>query len=418
VNSIGFLYHSLRAGSLRGIYWRAAERRGRRAKLKRPEFASFSKHVSSEAVRIGAALAGDRKHDEDERLAAAVAWVLRAQQATPDLGVSLGYFPVDVLGGWYPSYPETTGYLITTLLEYAAQYHRYDVRDAALAMAQWETEIQMPNGAVQGGPLTAAEYRTPAAFNTGMVLDGWCSAYEVSGKQQFLDAGTAAARFLLSDIDEDGYFRTNGKFVSQGETKTYNCLCAWAMLRFARLTADVQLENAAVRVVEAALRRQRKNGWFENNCLELSSIPLTHTIGYTLQGLFEVGVLAGRSDFIAAAQLGLENVLAKQRRDGFLPGRFDARWNPAAKFVCLTGSCQLALVAYRFVELLGRRDFLGPADRLIAFVKATQSLDSEDFNVLGAIAGSYPILAEYQSAGYPNWATKFFIDALLIRRRL
>jgi hypothetical protein len=418
VENARFVYHLLRTASLRGVFWHFAQRRARRARLKRPEFASFLRQVRAEPERVRAALAGDRPPDDEIRLAAAVAWVLRAQQATSDAGVSLGYFPLNDPAGWYPSYPETSGYLITTLLQYAAQYRRDDVRDAALAMAHWEAEIQMPNGAVQGGPLTAAEYRTPAAFNTGMVLDGWCTAYEVSRERQFLDAGTAAARFLASDIDEDGCFRTNGKFVSQGETKTYNCLCGWAMLRFARLTEDPQLENAALRVVEAVLRRQHKNGWFSNNCLELSSIPLTHTIGYTLQGVVEVGALAGRSDFIAAAQLGLENLLIKQQPDGFLPGRFDAHWKPAANFVCLTGSCQLALVAYRLVELAGRRELLALADRLMAFVKATQLLDSEDPNVIGAIAGSYPILGDYQSANYPNWATKFFIDALLVRRRL
>jgi hypothetical protein len=353
--------------------------------------------------------------DDETRLAAAVAWVLRAQQATPDTGVSLGYFPLEIGGGWYPSYPETTGYLITTLLAYARKYRRDDIRDAALAMAVWETEVQMPSGAVQGGALAPKGKQTPSAFNTGMVLDGWCTAYETTGDPRLLDSGAAAARFLVADMDEAGYFRTNGAFVSQGETKTYNCLCAWPMLRLAGLTGDQQLEQAAVRTVEAALRRQRDNGWFANNCLELSSIPLTHTIAYTLQGLFEVGVLAGREDFVAAAERSLTNVLRRSRPDGFLAGRFDSQWKPAANFVCLTGSCQLALAAYRFAEVFGKRELLASADRILSFVKATQRLDGEDPNMIGAIAGSYPLLGSYMSGGFPNWATKYFIDALLLR---
>jgi hypothetical protein len=414
---LAYLYHVARTRSPKDLYWEFVARRRRLAKLRRPEFAALSRYVASEVgrVRSGLATPSHAMPDAETRLAAAVAWVLRAQQATPDAGVSLGYFPLKIEGGWYPSYPETTGYLITTLIAYARKYRRDYVRDAALAMAVWETEVQMPSGAVQGGALAPKDKQTPSAFNTGMVLDGWCTAYEVTGDQRFLGAGAAAARFLAADMDEAGYFRTNGAFVRQGETKTYNCLCAWSMLRLARLTGDQQLERAAVRTVEAALRRQRDNGWFANNCLELSSIPLTHTIAYTLQGVFEVGLLAAREDFVSAAERGLSNVLHRSRPDGFLAGRFDAQWNPAANFVCLTGSCQLALVAYRFAEVFGKRDLLASADRILSFVKATQRLDGEDPNMIGAIAGSYPLLGSYMSGGFPNWATKYFIDALLLR---
>jgi hypothetical protein len=411
------LYRAARASSLRELYWDFTAQRSRIAKLRRPEFAALSRHVASEARQLeyGLAKPALAPPDDQTRLASAVAWVLRAQKATPDAGVSLGYFPLEVEGGWYPSYPETTGYLITSLLAYASRYRRDDVRAAALAMAAWEIEVQMPGGAVQGGPLVPRERQTPSAFNTGMVLDGWCTAYEATGEQRFLEAAAAAARFLAADMDEAGYFRTNGAFVSQGETKTYNCLCAWSMLRTARLVGDPALERAAVHAVEAALRRQHNNGWFANNCLTMSSIPLTHTIGYTLQGIFEVGVLTGREDFVAAAERGLTDVLARARPDGFLAGRFDACWRPAANFVCLTGSCQLAVVAYRFAQVFGRRELLASADRVLSFVKATQRLEGEDGNMRGAIAGSYPILGGYMTAGFPNWATKYFIDASLLR---
>jgi uncharacterized protein YyaL (SSP411 family) len=414
------LYRAARASSLRELYWEFTVRRSRLAKLRRPEFAVLSRHVASEAAHLeyGLAHLTVAPSNDETRLASAIAWVLRAQQATPDAGVSLGYFPLEVEGGWYPSYPETTGYLITSLLAYAARYRHDDVRAAALAMAAWEIEVQMPSGAVQGGALVSRDRQTASAFNTGMVLDGWCTAYETTRETRFLEAAAAAARFLAADMDEAGYFRTNGAFVSQGETKTYNCLCAWSMLRTARLKADPALERAAVRAVEAALRRQRENGWFANNCLTASSIPLTHTIGYALQGVFEVGVLTGREDFVAAAERGLTNILARARQDGFLPGRFDACWRPAANFVCLTGSSQLAVVAYRFAEVFGRRELLPSADRLLSFVKATQRLEGEDANMIGAIAGSYPILGGYMTAGFPNWATKYFIDALLLRSSL
>lgn len=413
--NLRYLYHSIRL-SPRQTYWNIAADRERVAKLQRPEFAALSRHVASEAQHLSDGLAGPAAGSDDgARLRAAVDWVLRAQRSTPDNGVSLGYFPLDTPGGWRQSYPETTGYLITSLLDYASHAGRDDVRQAALEMAHWEADVQMRSGAVQGGPVAPPERQTAAAFNTGMVLDGWCSAYTATKEQRLADAALAAARFLANDMDAQGYFKTNGDFVSRGETKTYNVLCAWAMLRLGHIVSDETLKRAAVTAVEAALRRQRGNGWFANNCLTMSAIPLTHTIGYTLQGVFEVGVLAERPDFVAAAELGLTNVLRRTRPNGFLAARFDASWRPASDYVCLTGSCQLAVIAYRFAKLFGKRDFVPTADRLVSFVSATQRLSGDDPGTVGGIAGSYPILGDYMTGGYPNWATKYFIDALLRR---
>src|SRR5207253_10077641 len=135
-----------------------------------------------------------------------------------------------------PSYPETTGYIITSLLAFSDQTNDAVVRDAALRMAYWEIMIQMPSGAVQGGPVCPAPQQTAAVFNTGMVLDGWCSAYQATGNALFLEAGRRAAVFLDGDLNEESYFRTNGAFVSGNEIKTYTCLCAWALHRFADLS--------------------------------------------------------------------------------------------------------------------------------------------------------------------------------------
>src|SRR5580658_7240815 len=50
----------------------------------------------------------------DEHIGALLDWLLRAQKATPDDGVSESFhFPTQQ---WRPSYPETTGYIICSLL--------------------------------------------------------------------------------------------------------------------------------------------------------------------------------------------------------------------------------------------------------------------------------------------------------------
>jgi hypothetical protein len=304
---------------------------------------------------------------------------------------------------------------MTTLLEFARHFGDPAVREAALRMGRWEIEVQMTSGAVQGGPIVPPERQTPAAFNTGMVLDGWCSAYATTNDGAFLDAGRRAAEFLANDMDESGHFKTNGEFVSAGEIKTYNCLCGWAMYRFATLAGEPQYCDAAIRCVQAAVNVQHDNGWFPNNCLSDSRSPLTHTIGYTLQSILEVGALAGRDDFIAAARRGVEPLVARIEDSGFLPGRFYADWQPATFSSCLTGSAQIAIICYRLHDIAGNIDYARAGDKLLDYLKSLQLIDSPNQNLNGALAGSFPFLGEYMRAGYPNWATKYFLDALMLQ---
>ena len=49
---------------------------------------------------------------------------------------------------------------------------------------------------------------------------------------------------------------------------------------------------------------------------------------------------------------------------------------------------------------------------------ATQDLDDADANVRGAIKGSHPVWGRYARLSFPNWATKFFVDAMWLRKEL
>jgi hypothetical protein len=389
------------------------------AQLFGSEHRPFARHVANDLTRYLIGTARPRRGETRERARAAAAWLMRAQDATPDKGVSYGYFPNGSAdGAWKPSYPETTGYIIPSLLEYARRYGEDEAYQRALRMARWEIEVQMPSGAAQGGMLCPPDQRAPAIFNTGMVLQGFTAAYRATGEECFLDAGRRAADFLVADLGPDGHFRTHGPFVVQDKIKTYNCLCAWALYRFGEDTGDDRYRDAAIRSVTAAIQQQQPNGWFSDNCLDRPEAPLVHTIGYTLQGILEVGALAGRDDFIAAARRGTDPLIARLERSGFLHGRFDANWEPATFSSCLTGSAQLAVICYRLFEVAGEQAYRDAADRLIDFLKSLQVLDSPLEGLNGALAGSFPILGSYMTGGYPNWATKYFLDGLMEQDRL
>ena len=352
-----------------------------------------------------------------ERAHAAALWLARAQDATGNGGVSLGYFPCTEPVGWWPAYPETTGYIITTFINYARQYKADAFRERALKMARWEVQIQLPSGGVQGGMFNGRE-GTPCVFNTGMVLDGWCSAYEETHEAVFRDAGRRAADYLLGDLSSEGYFKTNGQFVSDATIKTYNCLCAWSLHRYGDQTGQERYKIAAIRIADAALRQQHSNGWFANNCLDRPDAPLLHTIGYTLQGILEMGILTGRSDYIGAVQRSLDPLLARLSAKGFLHGSYYSDWTPAVFSSCLTGSAQLAVVCFRLYDTTGIRSYRTAGKKIVNYLKSLQDTKSSDPGINGALAGSFPVIGSYMPGGYPNWATKYFLDCLMFQDRL
>lgn len=414
-----FIHHaseSLRRSSLRNAYWEGSILLKELSQLFRPCNAVFRRHILRDHGRYLFSSVRPVSGEAHARAKAAVDWLLRAQEAGGDGGVALGYFPCARENpGWRPSYPETTGYIITSLLAYSRLHGDQATAAAAMKMVDWEIRIQMPSGAVQGGQVCPPEEQTAAAFNTGMVLDGLCSAYLHHPDPAVLRAARRAADFLVNDLDESFYFKTNGAFVSVGEIKTYTCLCAWAVYRFGKIVDEHAYMTAATQVIEAALRQQQPNGWFASNCLNRSSAPLTHTIGYTLQGILEVGVLSGRADFVLQVRKTVDRILPLISSQGYLPGRFYADWKPAALSSCLTGSAQIAIVCYRLAQELRETKYRLAADRLVNFLKGVQLTESENPALYGALAGSFPLFGGYMRAGYPNWATKYLLDALMLQ---
>lgn len=403
--------------SLRKNYWEISRRMILFMNLLRSSNWSYAAHVVQDQLRFLLGTVQPIQGQARQRAKAAVDWLLQAQDATADDGVSYGYFPCADEKGWGVSYPETTGYIIPSLLAYAERFADDNVYERALRMARWEASVQMPSGAVQGGRLCPPEKQTPAVFNTGMVLDGWSAAYRASGEALFLEAARRAADYLMDDLGPDGYFKTNGQFVTTERIKTYNCLCAWAMYRFGEDVQNDWYQRAAIRIIQGAVRQQQANGWFANNCLTRAEAPLLHTIGYTLQGILEVGILTGHKEFVEAVQRGTDPIITRMPPNGFLRGRFYADWQPAVFSSCLTGSAQLAVVCYRLYEHLGAPVYRRAADRIVNYLKGLQLLDARNNALNGALAGSFPLFGGYMMGGYPNWATKYFLDALMLQDR-
>ncbi|HSL21143.1 MAG TPA: hypothetical protein VK886_06375 [Vicinamibacterales bacterium] len=378
--------------------------------------------INADVARGYLALPRRRIEEGVNPLDEAIRWICRAQDAAGDGGVArsyaLAYLPFFRRSGWLPSYPETTGYIIPTMFDYAHSTGRGDVFDRAVRMTDWECDVQMSSGAVQGG--TIDQPPTPAVFNTGQVIFGWVRAFEETRNERYLAAAMRAGDFLLRAQDADGAWRRHlSRYASERiPSYTYNTRTAWALLVLAHASGRARFRQAAVRNVEFALREQLPNGWFRNNCLYDPARPLVHTIAYSLRGVLEVGLALNDRRCVAAVEVAADALLRNQRSDGSLAGKFDERWRPSVRWSCLTGNAQMGLVWGRLYEATGSQKYLGGLAAANRFLRRVQWLDTGNPGLDGGISGSHPLHGLYGRFEVLNWAVKFFADSLMLEARI
>jgi len=341
----------------------------------------------------------------DDAVSLCMAWLRRAQDnsTSNDGGVSRSY---SLISGWASSYPETTGYIIPTFIDYALTYQNPGDLERARRMLDWLVTIQFNSGAFQGGKVDSVPVR-PVTFNTGQILIGLAA-----GQKQFgcySSPMRKAADWLVNTQEADGCWRKFPSPFSGLGLKAYETHVAWGLFEAARLEPDRGYAEAAVANNRWALTLQSENGWFDYCALE-GDLPISHTLGYVLRGLIEAYRFTFDRDFLDASMRTADALLSCQRADGFVPGEFNEDWSGTGGWACLTGCVQLASCWFLLYQITGDKRYRIAGSKSNEFVRKTIR-DEGSPDVIGAIKGSLPVDAAYGRYEYLNWAAKFFVDS-------
>lgn len=321
-------------------------------------------------------------------------------------GVSAGWSFED---DWLPSYPETTGYIIETFLAAARILDQPELIARAGRMIDWELSLQSSDGAFPGH--FGEEGSQPVIFNTGQIMHGMIAGYLQLGREECLEAAVRAGNWLVRHQGEDGCWL---RFEHNGIPHVYNTRASWPLLATGLLASEHELTMAARRHLDWALAQQTSSGWFNQNAFTLERSPFTHTIAYAIRGLLESGVLLGDDRYLQAAAKAGRGMADVQRDDGWLAGTYRDGWQADASYCCLTGLAQMSLNWTRLAQATGDNGFREPAGKALSYIKTTQKLKDSDEAVRGGIAGSMPVWGDYSRFEFPNWAAKFFADALMM----
>jgi hypothetical protein len=161
----------------------------------------------------------------------------------------------------------------------------------------------------------------------------------------------------------------------------------------------------------------KPNGWFEDcdNTVRRNERPILHTIAYTLDGLLESDGILNEGTFQQATSKGADAVKASFVSEGRFYGRYDRNWLGSEDMLC-TGAAQMSIVWMRLYRLTGDWSYLDAATRALDILIYIQERGRHERNdSKGALPGSFPIWGRYEPFAFPNWAAKFFADALMLR---
>jgi uncharacterized protein YyaL (SSP411 family) len=335
---------------------------------------------------------------------AAAKWLCNAQDASKDGGIPKYY---SLEKGWCDeSYQEVSGYIIPTFLELNKKTKDKEYLERAKKIAEWLIKVQDKEG--------KWEY----VFDTGQVLLGLTRIYKETKQKNYLDSMKKAADWLIKVQESDGNW-IRGEFAYGIKNKilkfiglfgnAHNTRTAWALLEVWKITEEEKYRIAAIKNLEWALKNQKKNGYYSYCHSYL------HYLAYTASGLLESGIILKNKKYIESAKLFANSIIKILKRTDYLNGNYNSHWVAVGeKHSALTSDAQVAIILYRLKKITGKAEYSEEAKKIINFLKDKQIKKSSEKNINGGITGSYPVSGKYCSNQILSWATKFYLDALLI----
>jgi uncharacterized protein YyaL (SSP411 family) len=349
----------------------------------------------------------------EESLKNTFTWIKASFDATKDGGSSAYYI---FGGGWKASYPETTGYLIPTMYEYAAYSGNKEWAVLAKKAADWLLKIQDAQGGWQG--LQVDEKCDLRVFNSGMILDGLVAAYQRENDPKYLEAAARGMKWIAGKVGPDGFFKENN-VVGGGAFDTLVCACMLMVIQYLPQEEQNIYIPIVRKALDAHLTLQTENAWFRKCNFRDDNLALLHHLGYTVDGLLISAEILDDKNYYAAAKRTLNKLLSKFEVSLELPAFTASDWTThkdlgSKASLCLTGYSQISIAFQKVARIENDLRFLNAALKINDLVASIGNYPSMESGISYGLPGSYPINGSYQPYQFVNWAAKYHAEAMLL----
>jgi hypothetical protein len=366
---------------------------------------------------------GSETRTRDAVLAVA-GWVRRAQDAWKDGGISSRY---DLLARHFqPQYPETTGYLVPTLLALgSASGGEAAGGGDAVAMAvragEWLRTRQLPDGAVdcRSDRDAAAAQPEIILFDCGAILQAFVALHLHAPGQGWADNAGRLADFMVSEQLASGEWKTHLYFSYFG---SHQSLTAYALIDAGRALENQRYVEAGIRCLAAIRPRLAANG-FVRMCQFTDAaddrIAFLHPLAYTLEGFLKSGLALDRPEYLEVVRPALAMLQRKfEIRRRLFASHYREDWTPMTAYSALDADCQIAALWFQFGRATGDLTYVSSALKLMDLIRPRIDVTAADPGWRGGIPGSFPVYGRNQQYTCVNWAAKYFLDASMLEMQV
>lgn len=323
-------------------------------------------------------------------------------------------------------YSEITGYLVSMMCDLYDQTGDSRFLDSATGAADWLLRTADPT---TGGfrclfPLKPSrfdyKYNQIYVFDTGVIISGLVNVYRASKQDKYLAAAVKAADWLISDVQKD-----NGAFlpVYDVEKQSFNeqdsewSLCsgsyhtkvAIGLVNLYEATQNAKYKDAAIKACDFALTFQQADGRFISFPTEGGTNSHPHS--YSAEGLWVVGKVLGREDYLQASAQATSWLLQWQSEEGYVPRHFhngEPLYNERVDI--LSQALRLAAIHLAEGRLPDSIETRAKLDKLAAVISRNQAV-SEDVRINGGFY--FGRLSNGDQMPHVNvWVSAFSIQGL------
>lgn len=313
-----------------------------------------------------------------------------------------------------PSYPETSGYILCSLMMGARHGLPSFERARLDRLVQYLISVQRADGSI---PPTV-DISRGLAFDTGQVLTGLVAYHRyIEPRENVRTAIVKAADWMSANIDADGKYVEAACY---NGARAYYVQATIGLIEAAMAFGREDWRAAAARNAGWTYGLRAGDAWLRRFSFEDDGFQNLHGIAYTLRGLIDLGRHLDKPEYVAFARACVDRMMEEAHDDlpvaGAIAGYYADGFRRHRTVLSPTGMCQMALCAYLLAQYTSEARYTAFGDRLIESVKQLHLRGYTDAGLNGLLTGSWPVTGPYMRGMLPNWPIKFFLDALYVRQ--
>lgn len=234
-------------------------------------------------------------------------------------------------------YSEITGYLVTQMCDLYDQTGDQRFLASATGAADWLLRtVHEPTGGFRClFPLKPSrfdyKYDQIYVFDTGVIISGLVNVYRASNQDRFLKAAIKAADWIIEQAQKESggfypvYDLEKQSFIENDSewslcSGSYHTKVAIGLVNLYQATNDAKYREAAIKACDFALTFQQTDGRFISFPGEGGTNSHPHS--YSAEGLWVVGKVLGREDYLQASAKAADWLLSWQSVEGYIPRHF------------------------------------------------------------------------------------------------